>query len=598
MKVVARAIVLVTVLVAAAVAGPPANADEAPGVYDIAVPGGAILPAGSMTVTWRAVIPAGGTTDGSANCHLSIDGVERAMSFCTSGEPFTYDLGTITGTPTVTLEVDQFYGDPATPSYLLVVTGTTTAWVDAQAPTAGVTAFTLTNGVDQAPNPMRPATAYRASLVWNDNLAVTRESCWIERTSPAPTVTVSPVTCSQGSSHGGSAAFTTPSSSGTYSFVLEVQDPVGHTARATRPFLVDATPPAVTVTSGPVDGGVTNAINVSWAWTSDDANAVYACWVGPQGDAPVLTGCSSSASFNGAPEGSYQLVIKATDPYANSATSTIGFTIDRTKPTVSVVSPTGSDPRPPGSVDVVVQASEPATYLCSSDPAAVSPTYAACGSAVPSTSYHASFLWSDFGTHQLGVKAVDAAGNASDPAVVTVVVAPPITGSATIAGASRVGSTLTVAGTWTTGAARSYQWRRDGIDIPGASAGTYLLTAKDLGHRISVRVDATLSGYVPTTVDSPAVTIAAGILSSGRARISGKLKVGRKLTASASPWAPGTTVRYQWYVGRKKVAGATRAQLTLTKKAAGKRIKVVITGSRPGYASRVQTVVARGAVRR
>jgi len=598
MNVVARAVVLVTVLVSAVVAGPPANAVEAPGVYDIAVPGGAILPAGSVTVTWRAVIPAGSSTDGYANCHLSIDGVEKALSSCTSGQPFSYDLGTITGNPTVTLEVDQFYQDPATPAYLSAVTGTTTAWVDAQAPTAGITAFTLPNGLDQAPNPMRPATAYRASLVWNDNLAVTRESCWIERISPAPTVTVSPVTCNQGSSHGGSAMFTTPSSSGTYNFVLEVQDPVGHTVRTTRPFVVDATPPTVTLTAGPADGGVTNAANVSWTWTSDDANAVYACWVGPAGDAPVLTGCSSPASFNGAPEGSYQLVIKATDPYANSATSTIGFTIDRTRPTVSVVSPTGSGARLPGNVDVVVQASEPATYLCSSDPSAVSPTYTACGSGAPGTSYSASFLWSEFGTHEIGVKAVDAAGNTSDAAVVTVVVAPPVTGSATIAGASRVGSTLAVAGTWTAGAARSYQWRRDGVDIPGASAETYLLTATDLGHRISVRVDGTLSGYVPTTVESPAVTIAAGILSSGTARIVGTLKVGKKLTAGAAPWAAGTTVRYQWYVGGKKVAGATRSQLTLTKKAAGKRVKVVITGSRPGYASRVLTVVAKGTVRR
>jgi hypothetical protein len=597
MNAVARAVVLVMMLASAVVAGPSANADEAPGVYDLAVPRGAILPAGSMTVTWRAVIPAGTTTDGSAHCHLSIDGVEKALVSCASGQPFSYDLGTVTGTPTVTLEVDQFYQDPSNPVLLYAVTGTTTAWVDSQAPTAGVTGFTLMNGFDSAPSPMRPATAYRASMVWNDNLAVTAQSCSIERISPAPTVTVSPVTCSQGSSHGGSAAFTTPSSSGTYNFVLEVQDPVGHTARATRPFVVDATAPAVTFTGGPADGGVTNAANVAWTWTSDDGAAVFACWVGPEGQAPVLTGCSSPAVLNGAAEGRYQLVIKATDLYANSATSTIGFTIDRTKPTVSVVSPTGSDPRLPGSVDVVVQSSEPATYLCSSDPAAVSPTYTACGNGAPSATYSASLPWTAFGTHQLGVRAVDAAGNTSDAAVVTVVVAPPVTGSAMIAGAPRVGSTLAASGTWTVGAVTTYQWRRDGVDVPGASAVTYLLTAKDLGHKISVRVAGTLPGYVPATVDSPAVTIGAGVLSSGTARISGKLKVRKKLIASASPWPAGTTVRYQWYAGRKKVAGATLSRLTLTRKTVGKRIKVVITGSRPGYTSRVLTVVTAGTVR-
>ena len=103
MNAVARAVVLVMMLASAVVAGPSANADEAPGVYDLAVPRGAILPAGSMTVTWRAVIPAGTTTDGSAHCHLSIDGVEKALVSCASGQPFSYDLGTVTGTPTVTL---------------------------------------------------------------------------------------------------------------------------------------------------------------------------------------------------------------------------------------------------------------------------------------------------------------------------------------------------------------------------------------------------------------------------------------------------------------------------------------------------------------
>lgn len=596
---ISRFAVLVAVL-AATVAAPPAHAAEDPGVYDITTNRTAYPAAGSMTVTWRAVLPANGSTStGEATCHLSIGGSERTQVPCTSGTPFSYDLGTVTGSSPLDLEVDQFYADPNEHTFLYAITGTKTVTVDGMAPTAGIPWFKTFDGGDYAPDPMEPATPYQAQLVWHDNLDVQTYSCSIRRTSPLPVATVSPASCgSIPGSHGATAIFSTPSSTGSYEFVLEVADPAGNTATASRPFTVDATPPAVSFTSGPGDGISTSAASPQWAWTSDDPGATYTCWAGTAGATVTLVGCLPPYSAPGLPEGPAQLVVRATDGYGNNATTTVSFTIDRTKPTVVFTAPTDPAPVGPGTVPVAVQASEPATYLCSSAPDIASPVYAACGSATPGTTYSGSVSVPEPGIYTYGVKAVDAAGNVSDPAIVTVTVQPPVAGSAKVSGTPRVGSKLTASGTWTAGATRTYQWRRDTVDIAGATASTYTPTAKDLGHHLSVRVRGTADDHVPTTITSASVTVSKGVLTSGKARISGTSKVGRTLVASASPWTAGTTVRYQWFANGKKITGATHSKLKLPKKLVGKKLKVTITGSRVGYATRVVSVTRAGTVKR
>ena len=48
----------------------------------------------------------------------------------------------------------------------------------------------------------------------------------------------------------------------------------------------------------------------------------------------------------------------------------------------------------------------------------------------------------------------------------------------------------------------SYQWLRNGVDIPAATLATYKLAKADGKKRISVRVTATRSGYIPVTLTS------------------------------------------------------------------------------------------------
>jgi len=65
----------------------------------------------------------------------------------------------------------------------------------------------------------------------------------------------------------------------------------------------------------------------------------------------------------------------------------------------------------------------------------------------------------------------------------------PLTGTVTIEGLPQVGQELTANTSYLIGTGNiSYQWIRGGIDIDSATNNTYILTAADVGHNISVKV--------------------------------------------------------------------------------------------------------------
>ena len=81
-----------------------------------------------------------------------------------------------------------------------------------------------------------------------------------------------------------------------------------------------------------------------------------------------------------------------------------------------------------------------------------------------------------------------------------------------ITGTEEVGETLTTTnGTWTGTPTPTYtrQWRRDGDDIDGATATTYVLVAEDEGADIDVVVTATNSGGAVTATADAVGPIAA-----------------------------------------------------------------------------------------
>ncbi|WKK72568.1 hypothetical protein Q0F99_06415 [Rathayibacter oskolensis] len=80
----------------------------------------------------------------------------------------------------------------------------------------------------------------------------------------------------------------------------------------------------------------------------------------------------------------------------------------------------------------------------------------------------------------------------------------------TITGTAKVGQTLTaVPGTWTPApVALSYQWKRAGVAIPGASAATYKTVSADAGKSVTVTVTGTKAGFTTLAKTSAGKTVA------------------------------------------------------------------------------------------
>jgi hypothetical protein len=72
-----------------------------------------------------------------------------------------------------------------------------------------------------------------------------------------------------------------------------------------------------------------------------------------------------------------------------------------------------------------------------------------------------------------------------------------------LSGTPRVNSTITArVGSWDSGVKLSYQWLRDGVNIPRATAASYRLTAADRRAELTLRVRATKTGFETITIDS------------------------------------------------------------------------------------------------
>lgn len=106
----------------------------------------------------------------------------------------------------------------------------------------------------------------------------------------------------------------------------------------------------------------------------------------------------------------------------------------------------------------------------------------------------------------------------------------------TVSGTARIGSVLRLAsrGTWTpTPSSWTYQWKANGVSIPGATGSAFRLTSAEYGKKITLRITAVRSGYYRTPRTS-AATAAVGAPSAVLTK-DGTYRVGTSI-------APGTYV--------------------------------------------------------
>ena len=170
------------------------------------------------------------------------------------------------------------------------------------------------------------------------------------------------------------------------------------------------------------------------------------------------------------------------------------------------------------------------------------------------------------------------------------VLAAPLNLTAPVAsGTAQVGQTLsTTDGTWQ-GIATitfAYQWRRDAVNISGATSSTYTLVAADYTTDVDCVVTATNS-LGSASADSNDIANIAGTAPSisGVPTLSGTAKVGSTLTATAASvtGVPTPTTSWQWQrsddgsTGWANISGATSSTYTAVSADETKYLRAVQT---------------------
>ncbi|MBT2549743.1 hypothetical protein [Arthrobacter sp. ISL-65] len=152
---------------------------------------------------------------------------------------------------------------------------------------------------------------------------------------------------------------------------------------------------------------------------------------------------------------------------------------------------------------------------------------------------------------------------------------------------------------WKSGAALSYQWKRNGVAIPGATAATYRMGLADIGKTITLTVTGSLPGYpsasatsLPTMkVGQRSVIMTALPTTSWSTRY--PPRVGQFLRImSAGRWSAGATISYQWKLNGVAIKGATRSYYTPPSTAAGKLLTVTVTAKISYWRDASSTTVA------
>ena len=167
------------------------------------------------------------------------------------------------------------------------------------------------------------------------------------------------------------------------------------------------------------------------------------------------------------------------------------------------------------------------------------------------------------------------------------------TGAPVVTGTAVVNQTLTTsAGSWAGGGAPfAYQWERCSstgtscVNISGATTTTYKLTAADSGHVVRSTVRATnANGASPPAASKGTVVIAVPTVTKAP-HISGRAKVGRKLSGSHGLWTFSPTYRFQWLRcsahGAKcsSIRKATHAKYKLTRRDFRHRLRLRVTAT-------------------
>jgi hypothetical protein len=176
-------------------------------------------------------------------------------------------------------------------------------------------------------------------------------------------------------------------------------------------------------------------------------------------------------------------------------------------------------------------------------------------------------------------------GNAPDETITYVV--NPVAATPTITGTAQVGKQVTCHETTTSGESVFYGWFSGSTKV--ATTQTLTIPASVANKSLACGVYVTVTGgTAASTAESAAKTVALGaaLKATKKPALSGPHKVGKVEKVSTGNWSPkAKSYSYQWYLGSKKIAHATKSSLKLTKSEKGKKISVKVTAKASGYAN-------------
>jgi Cellulase (glycosyl hydrolase family 5) len=190
----------------------------------------------------------------------------------------------------------------------------------------------------------------------------------------------------------------------------------------------------------------------------------------------------------------------------------------------------------------------------------------------------------------VSVTAQNAAGTGTASAFAAAAVPPPIgVTPPAISGTPAVGATLTAdAGTWD-GDPTSFQFQwlhcsTNCTPIAGATSSAYTATASDRGAALAVTVTAANGGGSASQTSTPTAVVVGVPKNTSKPTISGRAKVGVKLTAKPGTWTDTPTAyTYQWQRcssnGCTDIPGATASTYTLTRSDKGHPVRVAVTAT-------------------
>jgi hypothetical protein len=170
---------------------------------------------------------------------------------------------------------------------------------------------------------------------------------------------------------------------------------------------------------------------------------------------------------------------------------------------------------------------------------------------------------------------------------------PAATGSPVISGVAAVGRALaTTDGTWNTAVTLTYQWERCAANgsgcgaIAGATTNTYAVDTADAGHTLRAVVTATDSAGATSATSAATLAVVDVPSATNSPRISGKAKVGKRLSASHGSWTYSPTgYGYQWLrcsrsgTGCVPIKKATHTLYRVTKRDARHRLRLRVTAT-------------------